>query len=133
MYDSLFEVLDRVGAETKPIAVVESGYSADPYRILGTPFLASPEKQDRYLKLMLYELEKTGNPLKFIINHYVRDNDYTWFRQYIEGQNGIRNPLFVEFSQYFRDTGLFDGDGGEGRPALQRWRDMMALPLSPAP
>ena len=57
MYDSLFETLEEVGAGSMPIAVTESGYSADPYTIFETPFPATPELQDRYLKHLFYELE----------------------------------------------------------------------------
>lgn len=126
MYDSMFDMFAQAGAGQKPIAVTESGYAADQYNLLATFFAASPEKQDRHYKLMFYELEKHSNPVEFVISFKVRDSDLAWQRQ---NDSGV-NPAFVEFYKYFRDIGIYDGNGLE-RPSTLTWRNELALPRMP--
>ncbi|MDA1005943.1 MAG: glycoside hydrolase family 97 C-terminal domain-containing protein, partial [Verrucomicrobia bacterium] len=133
MYDSLFENIARAGGAGKPIAISENGYSADPYQILERPFLASPTKQDDYLKNLLYSLEKTDHPVEYIVNWAIRDNDYLWqgAHDLAVADNNETALLFSQFAQYFRDIGLYDGDGGDDRPALARWQAALGQPLVP--
>jgi hypothetical protein len=132
MWSPLFDLLQEIGAGDRPIAVSESGYSADPFSIVISEeydpyvFTGSAEKQDRYLKLMLYELNKASNPVEFIINYQVRDGDLWWQRLFSTGDD-----IFNQFYQYFKDIGIFAGDGSD-RPATIRWTDEFALSHVPA-
>lgn len=129
VYDSLFSTLKEAGLGNKPIAVTESGYAGDAYTLFERSlFAASEEKQERHIKLMFYELTKQPNPVEFIINYEIRDTDYAWQRLAV----GAPDPRFVEFYKYFRDMGLYDGDGNE-RSSLQKWRGEFARPLVPRP
>lgn len=133
MWDSLFGMLREIGAERKPIAVSESGYSAVPFSITISkdyiPFLfaGDPQKQERYLKLMFYEFKKASNPVEFVINYQVRDGDLWWQRLFSSGQD-----IFNQFYQYFRNIGMYAGDGSVRR-ATVRWLNEFALPHVPAP
>ncbi|TAK77415.1 MAG: hypothetical protein EPO12_14790 [Aquabacterium sp.] len=127
-YDALFTNLKAAGlTDTKPLAVTESGYTADPYMLLGqTLFAGTADKQDRHMKLMLYELSKLPNPVDFVVNFQVRDSDMQWKRM----NDATPGALFVEFYQYFRDIGLYDGDGNT-RPSLDTWKSYFNLPIVP--
>ena len=131
MYDSLFETLQEAGLGDKPIAITESGYTADTFAILEMFFNGTAEKQDLYFKHLFHEMEKVANPVEYIINWQIRDHDYAWQRQYDEAIQ-LQDPalkILAEFNQYFRDIGIYDGDGNETRPSLQRWRNTLALPV----
>ncbi|MDQ8180645.1 hypothetical protein [Pelagicoccus sp. SDUM812005] len=131
MYQSLFELLEELDAHDKPIAITESGYTADPFTIFDTHFSGSPEKQDLYMKHFLYEMEKSSHPVEFIINYEIRDTDYTWLRQKELADRGEFNPVFLQFFQYFRDIGLYDGEGSSNRPAYATWKNALQSPLLP--
>ena len=129
-YDSLFSVIQQSG---KPFAVTESGFPGQYFDIFGLPFLASPEAQDRYLKLLFTELDRAPAPPDFIINFEVRDGDLAWLEEQYSANNDptfFLNPQFVEFSKYFRDLGIYDVYGNE-RPATETWRAEYALPYVP--
>jgi len=129
MYDQLFELLEATG---KPIAVTEGGWPGDSYDLLGVPFAGSAESQDRFFKLLFAKLESSPSPVEFVVNFRVRDGDQGWERQRqmsLEDPPRI-SPLFVEFYKYFRDIGIYDGEGGD-RPATLRWRSTFQLPLQP--
>lgn len=129
IYESLFATLQQAGLGNKPIAVTESGYAADAYTLLGnTLFLGSAEKQERHIKLMFHELAKQPNPVEFVINYEIRDTDLAWNRL----KATASDERFIEFYKYFRDMGLYDGDGRE-RPALGVWQKELALPYAPRP
>lgn len=126
LYDSLFAFLKSAGLpDSKPIAVTESGYTGTSYDLLGTYFTGSPEKQDRHLKLMLYELNKRSYPLEFVVNFLVRDSDMQWQRM----KDADPTSRFVEFYKYFRNIGLYDGTGN-ARPALTTWQSYSSLPYA---
>jgi hypothetical protein len=133
MYDSLFESIALAGGAEKPIAISENGYGAETFYILNQPFLCTPQKQDDYLKNLLYSLEKTDHKVEYIVNWAIRDNDYLWQREHTAAlQSGDPTALlFSQFNQYFRDIGLFDGNGNDERPALARWRSTLGKPLVP--
>lgn len=130
MWDQMFALLQEIGAGDKPIAIAESGYSADPFYITLSeeypPFLfaGSPEKQADFLKLMFYELRKSTNPVEFVVNYQVRDGDLWWQRLFSSGDD-----IFNQFYQYFRDIGMYAGDGSE-RPATLLWKQEFALPVA---
>lgn len=129
MYDQLFELIEASG---KPIAVTEGGWPGDAYDLLGTPFTGSAESQDRFFKLLFAKLEGSPSPVDFLVNFRVRDGDHGWERQRqlsLEDPPTI-SPLFVEFYKYFRDIGIYDGEGAD-RPATRRWRSTFQLPLLP--
>jgi hypothetical protein len=126
---SMHRFLQEAGVpDSMPLAITESGYPADPYLIDSVLFAASADKQQRHLELMLYELSKLPNPVEFVVNYIVRDIDMQWNRLLIEAEN----PRFVQFYQYFRDLGLYDGDG-LARPSLATWTRYFQLPLVATP
>lgn len=131
MYESFFKVLKDLGAEDKPVAITESGYTADPFTIFDTKFDGTPQKQDLYLRHLIYEMEKAPNPVEFIINYEIRDTDYTWLRQKAKADSGLFNPVFLQFLQYFRDIGIYDGDGNITRPVYYSWTQALSAPLLP--
>jgi hypothetical protein len=127
LFESMHRFLKEAGMpDTMPLAVTESGYPADPYMIEASLFAASPDKQQRHLELMLYELSKVPNPVEFVVNFLVRDMDLQWERLVATAEN----PRAVEFYKYFRDLGLYDG-GGAPRPSLLTWTKYLQLPLVP--
>jgi len=126
-FDSLHRFLKEAGVpDTMPLGVTESGYPADPYLIDSVLFAGHADKQQRHLELMLYELSKLPNPVEFVVNYTVRDIDRHWQRLV----DAAENPRFVQFYQYFRDLGLYDGDG-VARPSLATWMRYRQLPLVP--
>lgn len=131
MYETFFDVLQELGASGKPVAITESGYAADPFTIFDTSFKGSPQKQNLYMRHLLYEMEKAPNPVEFIINYQIRDTDYTWLRQKKLADEGAFNPVFLQFFQYFRDMGIYDGDGNQSRPVYFTWTDAVQQPLVP--
>lgn len=122
IFDDMLALIEESG---KPFAVTESGYIAETLDIVGFPFTSSATKQNRYLKWLLYEMEKSTSPAEFLINFHLRDNDYSWERL---RDNAPPGALFIEFYKYFRDIGIFDGDG-KPRPSARTWRITRALPL----
>lgn len=133
LYDELFEVFERFGAGDKPIAITEGGFTADPYDILdGFVYTGTPEKQDRHYRLLFRELSRHRNPVEFIVNFKIRDSDLGWQRLVdgIDDQTGQGTADFIEFLKFFRDIGLYDGEGNL-RPAGVRWREELALPGIP--
>lgn len=133
LYDELFDVFERFGAGDKPIAITEGGYTADPYDILdGFVYTGTPEKQERHYRLLFRELARHANPVEFIINFKIRDSDLGWQRLVdgIDEDTGSGTVNFIEFLQFFRDIGIYDGDGNL-RPAGERWREELALPGVP--
>ncbi len=123
MYDGLYDMLAQAGIGNKPIAITESGYAAEQYNIFTLLFTGDHEKQDRYYKLLFYELEKHDTPVEFVISFKVRDSDQVWQRQKDAGIN----PTFLEFYKYFRNIGLYTSDGLP-RPAAATWNSEFALP-----
>ncbi|MFK8031724.1 MAG: glycoside hydrolase family 97 N-terminal domain-containing protein [Gammaproteobacteria bacterium] len=133
LYDELFDMLDRFGAGDKPIAFAESGFTADPYNILdGFLYLGSEEKQLRYFKLLFRELARRSNPVEYIINFKVRDSDLGWQRQVdaLDPDSPPGTADFVEFLKFFRDIGIYDGDGAL-RSGGVVWKEQLELPYLP--
>jgi hypothetical protein len=122
IFDDMLALIEESG---KPFAVTESGYIAETFDIIGFPFTSSAAKQNRYLKWLLYEMEKSASPAEFLINFHLRDNDYSWERL---RDNAPPGSLFIEFYKYFRDIGIFDGDG-KPRPSARTWETILDLPL----
>jgi hypothetical protein len=118
------EMFDQLAALTDlPLAVTETGYPGEAFTIqLGEgprlEFEGTPEKQAAYIDLLLSAAHK--HEMAFVINFIVRDYDELW--QTIGGQEDLTIA--------WRDTGLYDG-AGAARPALERWRAWLALPLMP--
>ncbi len=129
IYDSLQRVIAEAGAGSLPVAVLESGYPADNFDLLNQfNFFTDPVKQDRHLRLAFYELAKWPNPVEFFVNFKIRDADLHYQRQIQSSED----PRFVEFAKFFRDIGLYDGDGNP-RVGLTTWKNHLALPRNPKP
>lgn len=121
MFDRLADLVAPYG---KPMAVSETGYPAQTFRVDvggGTlvTFDGTPEKQAQYIDLLLNAAQEYRMP--FVINFVLRDYDALW------QQIGAKEDLTIAW----RDTGLFDEDGA-GRPALDLWRRWLALPMGGA-
>jgi hypothetical protein len=130
-FDELIALLART---RKPIAVSETGWPGESFTLLGYPFRASPEQQAAFYRHLLYELEKSLLPIEFVVSFQVRDNDYAWerLRQKSLLTPPEVSPMFVEFYKYFRDIGLYDGDGVP-RPSSSFWLETLAKPYVPRP
>jgi hypothetical protein len=129
MYERLLGLLAQAG---KPVGISEAGFVAESFDLLGFPFVSDEARQDLFYRHLFYELSKSGAPVRFVANFQVRDNDRIWERL---RDGSLQNPptvspTFVEFYKYFRDIGIYDGDGLE-RPSTQTWRQMLARPLAP--
>jgi hypothetical protein len=129
MFDSLMPLLASTG---KPIVVSETGWPGESYTVLGVPFFSDAEKQDRYYKLLFYEIEKSASDFKLVISFAPRDSDLGWQRLLAGSQQTppTVSPQFVEFYKYFRDIGIYDGDGLP-RQVTTTWRERLALPYVP--
>ncbi|WP_457426923.1 hypothetical protein, partial [Roseateles sp. P5_E7] len=126
-FKSMLRFMKEAGVpDTMPVAITESGYSGTPFLIDSWLFAANPDKQQRHLELLLYELSAMPNPVAFVVNYTVRDIQQHWQRLLEEAEN----PRFVEFYKYFRNLGLYD-ENGLARPALSTWSRYYELPLLP--
>jgi exo-beta-1,3-glucanase (GH17 family) len=115
MFDDLAALTD------KPLAITETGYPAQSFGInaeegLRLEFDSDTTKQERYIQLLLNEAQQ--HEFRFIINFVLRDYDALW------RQIGANEDLTIAW----RDTGLYDEDGGE-RPALAVWREWLEKPV----
>jgi len=112
------DYLDLLFANTsKPVAVTESSYPAQTWTTLSGPtltFTGTPEKQDRFLRLMLDAAGRHG--MRFVVWFAVRDYDQLW-----AGVLGSSAEALV-----WRDTGLYD-ETGAARTALSSWRAALAV------
>jgi hypothetical protein len=126
-FRSMMQFMRDAGVpDTMPLAITESGYSGTPFLIDSWLFAADPDKQQRHLELLLYELSAIPNPVEFVVNYTVRDIQQHWQRLLEKAEN----PRFVEFYKYFRNLGLYD-ENGIARPALSTWTRYYDLPLVP--
>ena len=110
------EIFDELALLTdKPLAVSETGYPAQPFRVgmgVNLQFNGTPELQSEWIALLL---EKANEyEFDFVVNFIVQDYDALW------RELGGNEDLTI----LWRDTGLFDEDGTE-RPALTIWRDWL--------
>jgi hypothetical protein len=67
-----------------------------------------------------------------IISFAPRDSDRGWERLVAASQQDppAVSAQFVEFYKYFRDIGIYDGEGGV-RPATLTWKTELQRPLAP--
>jgi hypothetical protein len=116
------DYLDRLYAlTTKPIAVSESSYPAQVWSTKGSPpltFNGSQEKQAAFTTRLLEDSHEHG--ALFVIWFAIRDYDALW--------NGALGQS--ELALVWRDTGLYDEDGGErmALPVWRSWRDRPHVP-----
>lgn len=116
----------------KPIAITETGYPAQTFKIKNLFFPTSPEKQATYLKLLFADVQKWGS-VEFVTNFSVRDQtafldklraSSLWTPPYI-------SPDLVEFFNYFEFIGVIDA-AGNLRPAADVWVNEFGVPLQRA-
>jgi hypothetical protein len=131
MFDELWSALALAG---KPVGFSESGWPAESFDVLGFMFFSDAEKQARFVRLTIAEAERAPLPVRFLVNFRTRDGDLQWLRmrEWSQQEPPLISAQFVEFYKYFRDIGLFDGDGNV-RPALAVWREHFARPYQPKP
>ncbi|MBK8022161.1 MAG: hypothetical protein IPK19_12210 [Chloroflexi bacterium] len=115
IYDELAELTD------KPMAVSETGYPAQSFRIdvgggVIAPLDGTPEKQAEWIALTLEKAQEYD--FEFVVNFVSRDYDDLW------RAIGAREDLTIAW----RDTGLYAEDGAF-RPSLAIWREWLARPL----
>jgi hypothetical protein len=129
MFDALMPLLE---ATRKPIIVSETGWPAETFTVLNVPFFSDAEKQDRYYRLLFYEMTKTSADVRQIISFAPRDSDRGWERLVAASQQDppAVSVQFVEFYKYFRDIGIYDGEGGV-RPATLTWKTELQRPHAP--
>lgn len=108
-------------APGKRLAVVETGFNAEPVSYGGRTVPGNVRSQDQYVRFLLSEAQR----LKFtFVSWWVpRDYDRLWK---LMASSGVDEA----FSSW-RDTGLLDGDGKE-RPALKTWDAWLRLPTAHA-
>jgi hypothetical protein len=131
MFDSLMPLLEATG---KPIIVSETGWPAESYTVLNIPFFSDADKQNRYYRLLFYEMEKTRSRVEDVISFAPRDSDLGWQRLLEDSEQNppTVSPEFVEFYKYFRNIGIYDGEGNP-RAATATWKGELALPNVPKP
>ncbi len=115
LFDELAELSD------KPMAVTETGYPAQTFTIdiAGTAVTleSDSEKQAEWTRYLLDSALE--HDFQFVVNFVLRDYDALWEQ--------IGSPQGFEIA--WRDTGFYDEDGAP-RPALDIWRDWLALPYA---
>jgi hypothetical protein len=116
------DFFDRIRALTDlPLAISETGYPAQTFAadVGGTrlTFESDAQRQLAWIDRVLAAAMR--DEYRFVVNFVLRDYDALW------EAIGARE----DFTIAWRDTGLYDEDGGE-RPALLRWREALAMPLA---
>ena len=99
---------------TKPIAVCETSYPAQPFTAYGglvTTF-GTPELQSRFFQNLFAAADQVDT--KFIINFIIRDYDALW--------QDLGSP--DDLNIFWRDTGFYD-ENGAARPVLAIWREIL--------
>jgi len=113
------DYFDQLFAFTsKPVAITESSYPAQTWSTLSGPpltFTGTPEKQDRFLRLMLDACGRRG--ARFVIWFSVRDYDQLWAGVLASDPTAL----------IWRDTGLYD-ESGVARPARSTWIGALSVP-----
>lgn len=110
LFDNLLSAVRSV--TDKPLAVTETGYPATPFYVKDQPIHGNPEKQQRYLRLLMTEMAKDGN-VEFVVNFAVRDlvpAMNKWRARAAETPPFISSQL-IEFYKYFEFIGVFNDDG----------------------
>ena len=110
MFDDLAVLID------KPLAVTETGYPAQSFRVsegADLYFESDEGKQADYIRYLLESAQE--HQFRFVVNFVLRDYDALW------EEIGGREDLTI----VWRDTGLYDEDGNE-RESLQIWREWLA-------
>jgi alpha-glucosidase len=112
----------------KPLAITETGYPAVSFNVLSLYFPTDAEKQARFLRLLLSDLEKHGN-VEFVVNWGVRDITAALdlLRERIAATPGMNQSL-ADFYRYFEFTGIFDA-AGNPRPSAELLASYVRLPL----
>ena len=107
-------------APEKPFAIAETAFPAEDVALgLFVNIEGRSEWQAAYLNWMFNELNALD--AEFVSWFVSRDYDQGWVLLEEWGSE--------EFTKFWKDTGLLDGDGGE-RPSLTVWDAWLALPIS---
>jgi alpha-glucosidase len=124
--DNLVAMLRTV--TDKPIGITETGYPSTTFDIQTLHFPSTPEKQSRFLRLLLSDAAKHDG-FEFIINWSVRDITAALdlLRERILATPGM-NPVLAEFYKYFEFIGIYDASGNP-KPAAAVFSEFFAKPL----
>lgn len=110
---------ELLALSAKPQAISESGYPAQEWQLDGLTWHGTPERQLEFADQMLSAA--VLHELRFVVWFTVRDYDAFWARPVSKYGLGS-DPVAL----LWRDTGMFD-EAGQVRPALERWREALAL------
>jgi alpha-glucosidase len=130
-YTRLFAELRSL--TTKPFAITETDFPAASFSIFGTDYYGSLTKQERYMRMLLEEVERDGN-FEFVLNYAIKDLTPQLDRMRLRAQEDppFISPVLVEFFKIFEFTGLYDDDGTP-RPAVDTWINRFLLPFAGSP
>jgi hypothetical protein len=106
-------------APQKPFAIAETGWPAEDVTAPYPQFIPeTPARQKAYVEFLLGECRKLD--AVFINWFLVRDYDDFWTSE-------LQFLSNASLTRVWKDIGLYDG-AGNGRPALDSWRAVLALP-----
>lgn len=114
IFKELFSLSD------KPLAVAETGYTAQTFTIEAQPgafvtINSDADKQEKYFRDLFEAC--TERKALFVINFVVRDYDQLW--------KSVGSPTDLAIA--WRDTGLYD-ENGNARKAYDTWKLYLARP-----
>lgn len=127
LFNGLFDAIRQ--RTDKPISITESGYSTESFTFQNQPYFTNTAKQERYVRLLMEELEKDGN-VEFVTNFSVRDivPHLNKLREGSLEDPPLASEQLLDVFQFFENIGLYEEDGTP-KPGLQAWRDALALPI----
>lgn len=115
VFDQLFE---RIGELTsKTFAITETGFPSTSFTLDTVTVDGSPEKQARYLELLLAEAQASGK-VEFVTNFSARDiTPYMdRLRERAAAEPPLESAALIDFFRSFEYIGLYDADG-QAKPA----------------
>lgn len=118
------DLFDRLASlSDKPMAIAETGYPAETFAVPVNSalltFETDADRQARYIQQLLDAAQQ--HDFVFVINFVLRDYDALL--------EAVAAPSVAQLALLWKDTGLYDQDG-RSRPALDIWRNWLALPVS---
>ena len=105
-------------APDKPFAIAETAWPAEDVTAPYPTFIpASDSTQLAYMQRLLADCDKLS--ARFVTWFFTRDYDDLW-------ETHLKSSPIAAIARVWKDTGLYDG-AGNPRPALQPWREKLAL------
>ncbi|MDQ8180638.1 TIM-barrel domain-containing protein [Pelagicoccus sp. SDUM812005] len=112
----------------QPLAITETGYPADSFKIGTLEYESSQEKQAKYMK-MLFALAEEAGGFEFILNYGIKDFTPRLDKLRLRAQETppFTSPALTEFFKIFESIGLYE-ENGDSRPATSIWTHYRDLP-----